>query len=867
MPKTISTIMSTKLAQKRGIEPVLVLEVTWTNGGNEHYYATKSTTAIENVRTGILKFGTIESVVKIDQQGQSQAINVQLSDTDGHLKTIIADNNIHGNTVSVYQWESSLPFSEKFLLMQGEVNGPIEWNEEDRTLGFEVITKLADNEIGFSLEQGDFNDVPKELAGKAWPVVFGNVQNVPAIPLQDIPRSSIQEPVGVMDPTLFDRMNELADIMARSLAMFWYYIYASLQATHSGQESYADQWAATAAQAMAQYSQAKAERLELWSEQLLQAQEQKDEIQLASGDGDKYPQGQTLQIQIDDYVFNGYFDGDTFKIQSRADNNYVASQWRETSTSGYSYPNAYGFKFVQAGSTLRVLTDDKTSYVANLLPSNTSSIVVRAWRGVNGNRYLTVVDPSLYTVRLTTLGSVTATIIEFATPLSTTNVEWENDIYVTQTSSVGPNTVDCIEWLIDTFTDLSKDVTSFAAVRIAIDNYPSHFAVTQQYNVLDLIEDICFQARCAAFVSNNTVYLKYLAQEDSATSTFTDADVKSVRLLSTPMEDVVTKLVATWSDDLAMEEPHKYVLRHNVPTYGLREREISFFIYNIPELVLKSATFWLIRMSNIWKRAKFKTKLHKLAVETFDTVSLNMTDDLFGTGNVKAMVTDLTYTPGKQDLDVECWVPVKFGEMTPYLFAWPKLADMTTLFPSTAEIPVAGSVSPQKDVEGDLDFDFSGTGMSVSSSRSSSGSRRQRKDWGDNKPSDLDDTKPSPRFTQSSGWGTGVDPSRDYEYGAYGLVAVDGSTSGETGNAYPGIVASQESDTLYNVDLYPAGLGNDPERVQAYQLQIADGEAVPSGTAVIVVESTWDKIVDGKPVEQNAYYMQVPVWLTPPEAS
>ena len=81
------------------------------------------------------------------------------------------------------------------------------------------------------------------------------------------------------------------------------------------------------------------------------------------------------------------------------------------------------------------------------------------------------------------------------------------------------------------------------------------------------------------------------------------------------------------------------VLRHNVKRYGLQEKEYEWYIFNQPDIILKMATFWLIRLSNAWKRVKFRTYLHKLNLEAFDSVTFNA-PGYVAAGPVKVVVRE-----------------------------------------------------------------------------------------------------------------------------------------------------------------------------------------------------------------------------------
>ena len=99
------------------------------------------------------------------------------------------------------------------------------------------------------------------------------------------------------------------------------------------------------------------------------------------------------------------------------------------------------------------------------------------------------------------------------------------------------------------------------------------------------------------------------------------------------------------------------VLRHNVQRYGLWEKDYDWYIFNQPDIILKMATFWLIRLSSAWKRVKFRTYLHKLPFEAFDCLTLEATGYV-ASGPVKMVVEKADYNSAENCIDFECAMPV-----------------------------------------------------------------------------------------------------------------------------------------------------------------------------------------------------------------
>jgi hypothetical protein len=303
--------------------------------------------------------------------------------------------------------------------------------------------------------------------------------------------------------------------------------------------------------------------------------------------------------------------------------------------------------WAEAGSRVVISSDEPITYIVSIVPGTV--LAVKAYKTLKSTeRKLVNVPGSLYTVATKVYGSITAVQITVHKPLSTiVDQGWEDDLYVTFQSSVGPNTVDILKYLIDTYTDLDWDPTSFAAVRTNLIPFPANFPILERKNTIQVLTEIAFQARCAIWLSNGVFHLKYLPAEPTADDTITVSDLDAetgVEVELSPTEEIVTKMNVTWHLSWAAEEPEKFILRHNVEKYGTQEQDFDFYIYNQPDIAYKCATFWLIRMSNTWKRMKFKTFLQKLNLETFDTVDLQFASKKYvADANVKAIVEQANY--------------------------------------------------------------------------------------------------------------------------------------------------------------------------------------------------------------------------------
>ena len=80
-------------------------------------------------------------------------------------------------------------------------------------------------------------------------------------------------------------------------------------------------------------------------------------------------------------------------------------------------------------------------------------------------------------------------------------------------------------------------------------------------------------------------------------------------------------------DTAALTRPnYSLVLRNNILKYGTFQATYNYYIYNDSDTALSTVQFWFGRKSCSWKRVAFTTPLHKLNIETFDAVTLNLSE-------------------------------------------------------------------------------------------------------------------------------------------------------------------------------------------------------------------------------------------------
>jgi hypothetical protein len=738
--RSLSAAALAKIAETHGSEPISIIEIDWETGVPTSY---ADKTLSDQIPGKILELGGLDSLLDVTRSNTTQELNMTLDDSDGTIKSFIDTRDIHQIDVRVYQWFEGLALSDKFLVFAGKLNSPIRWSEGTRSLSFGVLSQIEDKEFGFSPEEGQIPGLPAELVGKTWPSVFGTVLDVPAVQIGQPVTGSTLCGVGL----LAGKQGHLdAPIGAASCAQGRSFNMAQVQQNFllAGAEAWRiadpDRSASMkdqAAQMRIQISNMISARNNEIACALANRQTTLDNAEdqgegcnpLRVLGGEDFPQGTSIKLDVAGISLTGIMTDQNFDIHTRehAETEAASEEAIERLTIGacgsedfeqrvqyYNFEmdtpagvlRRHGYiictlpsasrptenqvlkhKYADAGSRVTVTEGENIAYVASITPGTV--LDVKARKTFEGSTRLVSVPQEYYTVSVVDYGTVSATVIRMARTLSSRSEEkWADDLFVTFKSTIGPNTVTELKYIIDNYTDLTYDSTSFDAVETFVDILPSHFARLDRENTIDLIKKIAFQARCAIWVSNGVFFIKYLPAEPTSDKTITASDIElsSVEMTTTGTEDIVTKMNITYKISYA-EDPKNIILRNNVSRYGVREEDFDFFIYSNADIVYHAASFWMIRLSNMWKRLSFRGYLNLLELETFDTVTLD-SPNYVADAAVKGVVNVANYNSGNNTIDFEIEVPVKMGYMVEHPFYWPK--DSVLTYPSAFDTEPGG---------------------------------------------------------------------------------------------------------------------------------------------------------------------------------
>jgi hypothetical protein len=823
--RTLTSAAQTKLATQYGTEPLVIIEIQWVENGNRLAYADRKIVIDgETVVHGqIIELGSIDAAVKVDGTSDSTQVQLTLEDTDGAIKAICDISDLNKRPVWVYQWFEGLDLDDKFLLFKGEINSPFTWNEGDRTVTFDVTTRIEDVEAGFSMEEGDFPLIPPDALGKPWPLAFGSVCDIEAVQVR-APRAGIlASGEGIHDYTLESRICQARYIQCASVLLG-----TSQQITDDSvfESPTVENDYGSGPDGLIEVQ---AETVDNWGPDQgcvedrfyaicdlmhqLEQQRAYEHESMTILDGYRlFPQNETITLNIEGGKFTGHFpNSNTFIIEGRehpdyslnppsrcapvADRSYTLTgvldqtDWVQTPSGtawydGSVYNGSSGgtdidpqevedfcdtsiqtdtgwatdggpaasqkafddmvtssFFWARAGSKVYMEAEAEVLYVVSLIPCTITRVA--AIKTVRGIDRLVTVPADHYTIYETDYDGYTVTEIGMTKPLSertelvtnpdgtkrTVSSNWSDNLYVSVTSTVGPNAVDIIEWLLAKYTSLTPDATSFAYVKDRLTNYPCNFALIERKNVMQLIADIAIQSRCVVYVRDDTMYLKYFSEEPTSAATIAESDIlaNTLQVTLSSTDEIVTKHTVNWSRSQS-EGPLTLILKHNVAKYGTHQKDIDYYTQNVYDQILKSATFWMIRDANVWKIVEFTTPLKHSDLEVFDCVTLNLTD--VAPAPVKAVITAIKYDVGAQEIAFTCWTPLKAGQTTPYIHAWPADIPAGTIFP-TAEEREAG-----------LGYDFTVTppeGHLLYVEPEDNGQPKVSLTSGDQYPSDLND--------------------------------------------------------------------------------------------------------------------------------
>lgn len=888
LPASVTAILSSG-----PIEAINILRVYWSD--TPVLYADKEYKDY-GVKGKILNLSTIEDVRDLNRNVLDVQFEVTLDDTDDEFKTIITNRDINNVKVELLQWFAEVPFSDAFKIFEGTINSPITYSDGASQITFTVLNSLENREFGFSAEEGQFPYLPPTMVGKAWPVVFGKVASVPLPQIAEAPSVITAEGFGIVNDAAWD--NELAQLYAQLAlananrqAAFLLGVQEAYKAAQfedpfgfgsfgvSNDPSAAQSHREASRQAFASAEQYAQDAFTISQEitaRLAERREQeateKTSIRIV---GTNLPNGIPLTFRLNDVTITGIVVGDRLNITSQTVNRTLNTTRplilsTNTNTLGTYSTELVGEKFYWIDGGTKI-------FVKNFIVSHviaTTQVTVATIKAKQNGVYVKV-PTSYYTIEYPTYTSaltgqtINPTILRLYEPLTAKNddalgIRWDDDsVFADVVSPVGPNIVDILIWIIQNYTTLSYDATTFTHVRALVDTYSANFAVTERANAIDLLRDVAYQARCAIWTNDEKFYIRYLPekQTSSVTLTLDDVELSSIELYSETTEDLVTKYVAEWRPSLDYPDPYKVIYRYNIEKYGTREETYEYFIYNNVEAVKKSAEYWLMKSANAWKHVRFNVSYEQFALEAFDPVTIDFNMPWICATPVVGIIERAVLDTTENKISLEVWLPVRMGEPNEYVYASPK--DVYEVYPKRGDDQIKTG-NPLQGVTGQLVnklqvLGTTGQGVNYESAPDNFfGNAAGRDDviadaadvnrnFGGVStflnPAEIVNNRPTRLLDFNNG--------KRYDVKKFTQEGVSPPSSA----TYAGTVIDYFGSGVYLVETYTKGLSNNPETVRVKQWgHVDDDDLIGAGTPVAVVRLT--NVAAGN----VGYIMFCPVW-------
>lgn len=893
--RNISDACLAKISRHDDMEPAIIVNVWWTDSSFISYSDKKY--AQQGLVGKLVEISGIEDVIDINASSSSVNLSVTLDDSDGVIKNIINFNDPHKCFVQVLQWFADLPITDAFILFEGELSSPIIWSEGDRTFKFDVVSMLEDQEVGFSADEAQFNYMPSSLVGKAWPIVFGTVQWLKPLAINEPPSAILASGFGIVnedawDSEIINLKKALVDAnlnaeRAYDLGVGEAITAALYKAFGPGNfpedPAQAAQHDTAAAGYFAQANQYRQEyeklNLELNSKLAELDFDKGLEFRVLPITQTNLPSGVSFTAEIGKYTCNALVIGNAIIISNLVEKLDINM---ETGTSDYNFNTGNGttseynrtktgssqkFVWIDGGTSIRVY-EFPVQYIVSLGFADVLNVYGTSKYG------LALVPSNYYEVTyseffpqsgdLVNFSSLRVTWLTIPIPLETLDPDyWQAGQIEVDVSNNDPgtNVVDIMIWAIVNFSGLNYDPASFATVRNQVGNFPATFVLQDRKNVMEFLKDLAFQSRCAIWINNRVFFIQFLPVDGPAIESITDDDVElnSVVITTTETERLVTKFVANYKELVNQSDPDQVILRYNIKNYGSMEETYDFYIYNNYNAVATAAQFWMIRKSNTFKILQCKVALNKLKIEAFDYVNVTFNEDLVATGTVKGQVTKSVFNADDDSLTLEIWLPVRFGEMTTYQFAYPGTTQ--AVYPPLDDVNIqTGNPYADSHVAMNTNLHFppatsitfssrnaptQGTGQSADAAPIPNNgiiTRLPTSAVGKVRPDNLDTKNDTTK--------------RDVLPVTLAVLAQ------ATSNVFFGRVNFKKNDLLYDCFVFTKGLDGTGVELDVKIGLVAANTELPPLCPLVVYRTTWAEIApDGTAVTKFEYWGQPAVWI------
>jgi len=211
-------------------------------------------------------------------------------------------------------------------------------------------------------------------------------------------------------------------------------------------------------------------------------------------------------------------------------------------------------------------------------------------------------------------------------------------------SSVGPNIIDIIKYIIENYTTLTFDMTDYAALHLKHENFPIGFYYPEEVKVSKCIKDLCYQSCLEYTIYSGNFILKDATSRNAIPSILTldraSTELGSIIWETSNSKNIVTDITGTWSKtEYPKHIEEEYKANNNTDKFEEVIKTIDYPIYHAEGSVERSVTWYLDLLSNIWENVSFRCFLHAMNLYLYERV----TADLFELGNYTGIIKEFDF--------------------------------------------------------------------------------------------------------------------------------------------------------------------------------------------------------------------------------
>ncbi len=214
-------------------------------------------------------------------------------------------------------------------------------------------------------------------------------------------------------------------------------------------------------------------------------------------------------------------------------------------------------------------------------------------------------------------------------PQTTITREGIESVWCSVSSSVGPNVIDIIKYIIENYTELSFNTSNYTALHLLHENFPIGLYYPDDVIVGAVIKDICRQACLEYTIYGGVFMLKDATSKPDITNSLTldksQLEIGSVSWKTSRSKDLATVLKGTWSETEYPNHINEYYeASNNIALFGEIHSNMDFPMYHAEGGIKRAITYYLDKRSNVWENVYLRCFLNGMNMYLYDRVTADM---------------------------------------------------------------------------------------------------------------------------------------------------------------------------------------------------------------------------------------------------